>query len=408
MSNHQTLALSGKKPHLCPQCQKSFSSTHQLAQHNRIHSGEKPYGCSFCERKFKQLSHLQQHTRLHTGERPYKCDCGRSFIQLSNLQQHMKTHISEPINSKSEKNFFCVHCGKGFKGQTSLYLHQSKNDQTTSTSQLIYTCHICNSVFVDEASYKKHLDSHQSQQTIQYQQHPQQNHHLRKSNQLQDANASSSSATVAVTLWPCTACTAVFANEISLLNHFEQMKFDSKHQKAQFLHLQRPASSMNQNQNHAKSTSKNNSNSQPQIVQNIYVNQFSLISNANEVAIPNNGVGSRASSNIGQIVPATFVVPVSASSTNLAKTALIQAPQTFIQSSANILAQNLLLNNSQNSSKSKLSNKTNSKASNRTQNSIKFLSISDPSSNLNNNLIANNNNADYQSNLVDSYKFVYS
>ncbi|KAI7697432.1 hypothetical protein SSS_08357 [Sarcoptes scabiei] len=126
MSNHQTLALSGKKPHLCPQCQKSFSSTHQLAQHNRIHSGEKPYGCSFCERKFKQLSHLQQHTRLHTGERPYKCDCGRSFIQLSNLQQHMKTHISEPINSKSEKNFFCVHCGKGFKGQTSLYLHQSK------------------------------------------------------------------------------------------------------------------------------------------------------------------------------------------------------------------------------------------------------------------------------------------
>lgn len=90
-----------------------------------------------------------------------------------------------------------------------------QNDQTTSTSQLIYTCHICNSVFVDEASYKKHLDSHQSQQTIQYQQHPQQNHHLRKSNQLQDANASSSSATVAVTLWPCTACTAVFANEIS-------------------------------------------------------------------------------------------------------------------------------------------------------------------------------------------------
>lgn len=64
----QLVLATNKKPHICPLCQKSFSSTHQLAQHNRVHSGEKPYACIYCEKKFKQLSHLQQHTRLHTGK----------------------------------------------------------------------------------------------------------------------------------------------------------------------------------------------------------------------------------------------------------------------------------------------------------------------------------------------------
>lgn len=57
-----------RRCHECENCNKSFSSTHQLAQHNRIHTGEKPYKCTYCDKRFKQLSHVQQHTRLHTGE----------------------------------------------------------------------------------------------------------------------------------------------------------------------------------------------------------------------------------------------------------------------------------------------------------------------------------------------------
>lgn len=56
-----------RRCHPCEHCNKSFTSSHQLAQHNRIHTGEKPYKCSYCDKKFKQLSHVQQHTRLHTG-----------------------------------------------------------------------------------------------------------------------------------------------------------------------------------------------------------------------------------------------------------------------------------------------------------------------------------------------------
>ena len=57
-----------RRCHECENCNKSFSSTHQLAQHNRILTGEKPYKCTYCDKRFKQLSHVQQHTRLHTGE----------------------------------------------------------------------------------------------------------------------------------------------------------------------------------------------------------------------------------------------------------------------------------------------------------------------------------------------------
>lgn len=65
-----------------------------------------------------------------SGERPYKCsvpECGRAFIQLSNLQQHMRSHCSlDKVAKNNEKKFVCNHCGKGFKGQSSLATHQSK------------------------------------------------------------------------------------------------------------------------------------------------------------------------------------------------------------------------------------------------------------------------------------------
>ncbi|KAH6931817.1 hypothetical protein HPB50_000882 [Hyalomma asiaticum] len=129
MQQHSREAHRGDlKPHQCTQCLKSFSSTHQLAQHVRIHTGEKPYKCSYCERRFKQLSHVQQHTRLHTGERPYKChvaECGRAFIQLSNLQQHLRNHDSQMERAKS-RPFHCNICGKGFASDSSLRTHRSK------------------------------------------------------------------------------------------------------------------------------------------------------------------------------------------------------------------------------------------------------------------------------------------
>lgn len=250
------MSQSIRRCHPCDHCNKSFTSSHQLAQHNRIHTGEKPYKCSYCDKKFKQLSHVQQHTRLHTGERPYKCsvpECGRAFIQLSNLQQHMRSHCSlDKIAKNSEKKYLCTHCGKGFKGQSSLSTHQSKkhsislsiNDAIGScpvchlilpSSQEIslhikkehnssaesqrftrenrltstYTCPICGRSYQNESSYRRHLESHP---------------------EALSSPTSSTSSSSSIPLWPCSVCSSVFTTEIGLLTHMEQMRTDAKHQ----------------------------------------------------------------------------------------------------------------------------------------------------------------------------------
>ncbi|KAH9376508.1 hypothetical protein HPB48_006593 [Haemaphysalis longicornis] len=147
------------KPHQCSQCLKSFSSTHQLAQHVRIHTGEKPYKCSYCERRFKQLSHVQQHTRLHTGERPYKChlaDCGRAFIQLSNLQQHLRNHDGQAERAKS-RPFLCNICGKGFASDSSLRTHRSKQHAALVGGAASQSCPICHKICVNAEALTEHM-----------------------------------------------------------------------------------------------------------------------------------------------------------------------------------------------------------------------------------------------------------
>ncbi|RWS31766.1 zinc finger protein rotund-like isoform X1 [Leptotrombidium deliense] len=264
-------ANSIRKPHQCEHCTKSFASSHQLAQHIRIHTGEKPYKCSYCEKSFKQLSHVQQHTRLHTGERPYKCpapDCGRAFIQLSNLQQHMRNHVSaqEKHDRDRDKSHFCNVCRKGFKAQANLLTHKCKvsvhtqtNRNNSSCSQknselnrfsgqeMCTTCQIflpskdsllehlrnqhhdtpcdiqskkryspssscplCGKSYVNEGSLRKHLATS----------HP-------EACNVVAANSSSSSA---LGFWPCCVCKNVFTSESGLLNHMEQMRTDPKHQ----------------------------------------------------------------------------------------------------------------------------------------------------------------------------------
>ncbi|KAL3228010.1 hypothetical protein MRX96_003941 [Rhipicephalus microplus] len=160
MQQHSREAHRGDlKPHQCTQCLKSFSSTHQLAQHARIHTGEKPYKCSYCERRFKQLSHVQQHTRLHTGERPYKChvaECGRAFIQLSNLQQHLRNHDSQMERAKS-RPFHCNICGKGFASDSSLRTHRSKQHAALIGGAASQSCPICHKICVNAEALMEHM-----------------------------------------------------------------------------------------------------------------------------------------------------------------------------------------------------------------------------------------------------------
>nr|KAF6414793.1 zinc finger with KRAB and SCAN domains 3 [Molossus molossus] len=118
----------GEKPYQCSICGKAFRRNSHLLRHQRVHSGrnvqdpecgeswESPgkvesqegdveapvsYKCNECERSFTRSRSLVEHQKIHTGEKPHECDaCGKGFTRTSYLVQHQRSHIVKKILSR--------------------------------------------------------------------------------------------------------------------------------------------------------------------------------------------------------------------------------------------------------------------------------------------------------------------
>ena len=85
----------GKSPeeHVCPSCNKLFSTQKILKRHVKIHSGDKKYQCSEpgCNFSFTRKDHLNRHMRAHIGEKPFSCNfCKASFTTKESKNRHTK------------------------------------------------------------------------------------------------------------------------------------------------------------------------------------------------------------------------------------------------------------------------------------------------------------------------------
>lgn len=182
-----------KKKHLCPNCGREFPHSSALKRHLVIHSGKRPFKCFICGRGFTQDGNLKTHMKVHRGElhkwtlvqekkqlpeariAANICgECGMDFPEKQQLEKHRESH---------KKPYACPDCGKTFKRENSVEIHQrihsgkspfccSVCGKTCGTAQLLRThlavhtgqknfhCHQCGRSFIQHTNLKVHLKTH--------------------------------------------------------------------------------------------------------------------------------------------------------------------------------------------------------------------------------------------------------
>eukprot|EP00099_Drosophila_melanogaster_P010205 NP_001262965.1 uncharacterized protein Dmel_CG4730, isoform C [Drosophila melanogaster] len=142
----------------CDTCGKVFAIAKALEIHKRYHNRDFPYSCDLCDRRFAQRSHLTVHQQVkHSGSR-FICEfpgCQKSFTSSSSLRNHECTHTAMP--------FECAHCHQSYPARNKLRMHlERKHNMVVQMEDLeeMRKFHIVRSKLVMAKIYSDQKESH--------------------------------------------------------------------------------------------------------------------------------------------------------------------------------------------------------------------------------------------------------
>ncbi|XP_073831436.1 uncharacterized protein [Musca autumnalis] len=103
-----------KSEHRCPDCNRTFSTSHNLRRHSKRHDPTRPFSCSKCKYTFDAEATFRRHMFDHnnkTVERKFQCpNCPKFFWEKSSLALHARSHersnyIAYPSIPEDSKKF---------------------------------------------------------------------------------------------------------------------------------------------------------------------------------------------------------------------------------------------------------------------------------------------------------------
>ena len=102
-----------ERPHKCNDCDKAFRSRPQLAEHQAAtHRDSDEENCDKCERKCVSKGKLSKHKQLHHSDQSHICpECEKTFSSRAGLKSHeRRVHRNE---GGGEGEGLCPECGVG-------------------------------------------------------------------------------------------------------------------------------------------------------------------------------------------------------------------------------------------------------------------------------------------------------
>ncbi|XP_072396561.1 uncharacterized protein [Diabrotica undecimpunctata] len=152
LRDHYASAHNSSPRYSCVDCSKGYTKYNVFLAHVRVHRPRLRLFCDICYMWFPTSTEQEQHRSQHGDEKQHACiTCGKKFRMQSSLVVHERSHLPAEIKNQYQ----CDQCPKKFGTKPNLMAHKRIHYGIRN-----YTCDQCGKSFVQKGNLDNHLLTH--------------------------------------------------------------------------------------------------------------------------------------------------------------------------------------------------------------------------------------------------------